>query len=187
MRNLYRALPILMLFAFAPPAQAQGTDLRGSAEVAAEAAATETPPAETTAPAAAAVEALAAPAEGSEAGELSESSEIGAFVATLMAAITAGNAGQWSLMVAFIIFLLVGVWKKWIVKQEDGSGFVALEGKWNIGVAVAIGVVLAVGASLMAGPVTAASIIAALLAGGVNGLAAGGLYDAKQLVGKKAA
>ncbi len=81
----------------------------------------------------------------------------------------------------FIIFLLVGLWKK------VGAQYANLPKEWNIVVSVLIGVLLAIAATLGTAPFSWGAIVSAALAGGVNGLAAGGLYDATKLVKKKEA
>jgi hypothetical protein len=189
MKNPCRVLVFLFAFSMAAPtayAEPDAGGLLGAAGAAEKATVGETAPAETTAPAAAAIEAVAAAPEGAKApAELDESSEIGELIGALMGAIASGTSGEWPLMAAFLIFLVVGVLKKYIWKKEDGSGYVTISGPWNVAVAIVTGVVLAIGTFLTSGTVTAAGMAAAALAGGVNGLAAAGLYDATKIVKKK--
>ncbi len=184
MKHMYRALPILLLLFIAAPVAAQdASSLRGASSALADGTAAEVAPEETTAPVAAAVEAAAAAADDKPADpeELGADSEWGDFISALMGAVAAGNAGEYTLMVMFIIFLLVGLYKK------VGAQYVKLSKEWNIVVSVAIGVLLAVATALGSGPFSWGAIVSAALAGGVNGLAAGGLYDATKLVKKKEA
>jgi hypothetical protein len=192
MKNPCMVLAFLFAFSMASPTAHAEPSLLDAAGGAEKATMGEVAPAEVLAPAVAVVEAVVAveavAADSTEKGspaELDESSAVGEMIGALMGAIGAGGAGDWALMGAFLIFLMVGILKKYIWKQEDGSGYVKVSGPWNVVVAIATGVILAIGAFLTSGTVTLAGVLAAGLAGGVNGLAAAGLYDATQLVKKK--